>query len=140
MSSELDHQRNIIKDVKDQFEDAFAMKMSNRFLSGIPDLMIKVPNHPVLFVEVKKGEINKKGIVKINTSPMQRYIMQHMIKSGIRCEVWTVIEEKKDAMMIRTTPEIESLLMMMDMNDLPRRSRGVKWPIEQFLNNPLEKK
>jgi hypothetical protein len=138
MTSELNHQSNIIKDVKDQFENAFAIKMSNRFQSGVPDLMIKVPKHPIMLVEVKKGEINKKGIVKINTTPIQRYIMQHMQKSGIRCEVWTIIEDNKDCFMLRTRPEITSVLII-EKTNLPLRTRGVKWPIENFLDNPLEK-
>lgn len=111
------------------------MKMSNHFMSGIPDLIIKVPGHDVIFVEVKKGEVDKDGMVTVKTTPLQRQIMRKMGESGLRVEVWVVIEDDKELAMLRTVPEATKVLCRLDM--LPRRKRGVGWQIEDFLRKPV---
>jgi hypothetical protein len=122
-------------DARAQRTDVFAMKMSNHFMSGIPDLIIKVPDHEVIFVEVKKGEVGKDGMVAINTTPLQRQIMRKMKESGLRVEVWVVIEDDNELAMLRTVPEATKVLCK--LNTLPRRKRGVGWPIEDFLRKPV---
>lgn len=137
MSSELNHQKKIVDDVHDQCPKSFAMKLSHHFMSGIPDLIIKVPGYPVTFVEVKKSTINTKGVVKIGTTDLQRAIMDHMMLSGMHCEVWTVIEDDDGLpMMLRTPPEVTSVVIT-DKNQLVKRKRGSKWPIENFLSTPV---
>ena len=137
MTSELKIQSQIMDDARAQRTDVFAMKMSNHFMSGIPDLIIKVPDHDVIFVEVKKGEIGKDGMVAVKTTPLQRQTMKKMEESGLRVEVWVVVEDGNELAMLRTVPEATRVLCRLDM--LPRRKRGIGWPIEQFLNKPVRK-
>lgn len=137
MTSELNHQKKIVDDVHDQYPAAFAMKLSHHFMSGIPDLIIKVPGFPVIFVEVKKSTINTKGVIKIGTTDLQRSTMKDMMNSGLNCEVWTVIEDDDGLpMMLRTPPEVTSVIVT-DKNTLVKRKRGGKWPIENFLSTPV---
>lgn len=137
MASELKIQSQIMEDAKSCSINAYAMKMSNHFLSGIPDLMIKLPDQDVIFVEVKKGEMSKEGSVAINTTPLQRQTMRLMEKSGLRVEVWVVINDDGDLRMLRTVPE--STRVMCDVKSLPRRKRGEGWAITEFLNNPVRR-
>lgn len=135
MPSELNLQTQIIKDAKGQMTNVFAMKMSNHFLSGIPDLVIKLPTHDILFVEVKKGETDNTGMVVVKTTPLQRQIMRSMEESGMRVEVWVIIETDAGPAMLRTVPEATRVVC--NITKLPIRKRGIGWPIEDFLNNPV---
>jgi hypothetical protein len=135
MASELNLQTQIMKDARNQIEGTFAMKMANHFLSGVPDIVIKAPGHGVVFVEVKKGTINKSGEVSINTTPLQRQTMHNMMAAGLHSEVWVVIEDGQTLMMLRVHPEVTRASC--DPAMLPRRIRGRGWPIEDFLNNPV---
>ena len=135
MTSELKIQNQIMDDARKLRTDAFAMKMSHHFMSGIPDLIIKVPEYDVILVEVKKGEMGIDGMVKVNTTALQRQTMKVMEESGLRVEVWVVVEDDGDMCMLRTVPEATRVLCRLDQ--LPRRKRGIGWQIEDFLKNPV---
>ena len=66
--SELKYQSQIIDDAKAFNKHTFGIKMNNRFLSGIPDLMIKVPKYSVIFIEAKSALLNSKRTININTT------------------------------------------------------------------------
>lgn len=141
MSNELYYQRQILVDAKAVDPDAFAIKMAHKFISGIPDLMIKMPGHDVIYVEVKKGVMTKTGTIKVDTTPIQRATMLKMEKSGIRCEVWVVIDKGYNGSwptMVRVPPDVTSV-QVEDPSKLPARVRGTAWPIKDFLENPVKK-
>jgi hypothetical protein len=135
MTSELKIQNQIMDDARKLRTDVFAMKMSHHFMSGIPDLIIKVPGYDVILVEVKRGEMGIDGMVKVNTTALQRQTMKVMEESGLRVEVWVAIEDEKEMCMLRTVPEATRVVCRLDR--LPHRKRGIGWQIEDFLNNPV---
>ena len=137
MASELKIQSQIMEDARSAKTGTYAMKMSNHFLSGIPDLMIKLPGYEVIFVEVKKGDVDKDGMVAINTTPLQRQTMRLMEKAGLIVEVWVVINDDGELRMLRSVPEATKVSC--ELKTLPRRKRGDGWAIEEFLNNPVRK-
>ena len=133
MPSELNHQTAIVKDTFAGFPSAFAMKTSHRFFSGFPDLLIKIPGVEPCYVEVKKGTVSK-GMVSINTTVLQRKTMEKMKKAGMKVCVWTVIEDGKDYRMLITPPECTKVVLV-DIQQLPKKSPGNPWPIHDMIVN-----
>lgn len=136
--SELRQQKRVIDEFHKAYPGSFAIKMSHRFLSGIPDLLLKAPGHDVLFVEMKVTKYKKRGYVNVDTTLLQRETMMNMEKSGLRCEVWVVVEDPTGAYMLRCPPEATKVECLLD--SLTRRERGQPWPITDFLNNPVRSK
>lgn len=136
MSSELYYQRQILNDVKEIDPKSFAMKMAHKFLSGIPDLMIKMPGHDVVFVEVKKGKPGERGVMKVGTTALQRSTMAKMVASGVRCEVWVVIDKYDGSWpaIVRVPYHVESVRLEKG-TVLPLRKRGERWPIMEFIKD-----
>lgn len=90
MPNELYYQTQLINDAK-KIPNAFAIKLTNRHLAGVPDLMIKIPNIRVAFAETKVAnwkDGSKK--VKVETTPLQRSTMKKMVKAGFKCGVWVI--------------------------------------------------
>jgi len=135
--SELNHQRIIINDFKKVFPGAFAIKMSHRFMSGIPDLLLKAPGHEVMVVEMKVAKYRKTGYVPIETTLLQRQTMIAMEKAGLRCEVWVVVVDPSGTYMLRCPPEATRVECTLEF--LTRKERGQPWPVDQFVNNPVRK-
>lgn len=136
MPAELYHQRTIIEDTKKTNPMAFAIKLSHRFMSGVPDLLIAVPGHGHAFVEVKRVEANiDSESIRIGTTPLQRATLEAMRSAGLRAEVWVAIEDGADTRMLRVPPQVTKL--QLDLRKLPRRKRGEGWPIIEFLQNPV---
>lgn len=135
--TELTHQRKIIDDFKKAFPQAYAIKMSNRFLSGVPDLMLKAPGHDVILVEMKLTEYKKKGYVNVDTTILQRETMRMMERAGLRCEVWVVVVDVTGLYMLRTPPEATKVECTLE--SLVKKERGQPWPIIEFVNNPVRR-
>lgn len=132
MPDELYYQRQIIKDVKKVCPQAFAMKMSHKFASGIPDLLVKTPKHPIVFIEVKKIEmLPAKGRIKVGTTPLQRKVMDDMMEAGIACQVWVVMEKSYDGtpgpFIVCVHPSAEEV-QVFDYT-IYQRPKAKTWPI-----------
>lgn len=68
--------------------DGFAFKMANRFLVGIPDLLIQVLGCPTSLWEVKQGpELYQGTRVKFNLTPHQYSFLNRFWKAGGVCGV-----------------------------------------------------
>ena len=136
--TELAHQRKIIDDFKKAFPGAYGIKMSNRFLSGVPDLFLKAPGHDAMFVEMKVADYKKKGgFVNVGTTLLQRETMRSMERAGIRCEVWVVVVDASGTYMLRTPPEATKVECSLD--SLVKKERGSPWPLIEFVNNPVRR-
>lgn len=135
--SELVQQKRVIDDFKKAFPNAFAFKMSHRFLSGLPDLLLKAEGHDVLMVEMKVAKYRKAGYVTIETTLLQRQTMMAMEKSGLRCEVWVVVTDATGTYMLRCPPEATRVECTLE--SLTRKERGRPWPMADFLNNPVRR-
>jgi hypothetical protein len=133
--NEVEHQRKVIQDFKAAFPKAYAIKMSNRFLAGIPDLMLKAPGHDILFVEMKVTDYKKKGFVNVDTTRIQQETMAKMGMAGIRCEVWVVVTNDDDLYMLRVPPE--ATRVECSLVSLAKKEKRGPWPIVEFINNPV---
>lgn len=134
--SELKYQSQIIDDAKAFNKHTFGIKMNNRFLSGIPDLMIKVPKYSVIFIEAKSALLNSKRTININTTVLQRSVLRLMARAGFRVEVWVVVGLEDRQVMIRC--KWDETVVSFDDCEVIERTRGKGWPIEYLLNNPID--
>ena len=128
MISELHFQNQILEDVVNYNPKAWAIKLAHRFLAGIPDLLIKVPDHDVLFIETKIAKPTKNGI-KVETTPLQRATMQMMNRAGLKVAVWILVDEVG---LVRCTYDVTE---MKRWNNVVTRVRGKGWPIEELITN-----
>lgn len=87
---EINVQTKVVKAVVEH--GGFAKKMSHRFLVGVPDLMVKLPDLPVALVEVKFDEHPKKSLTYTTeiTHP-QRAFLRESRAAGIPSLVLTVL-------------------------------------------------
>lgn len=80
MSKELKLQTDIIKSVERM--GGYGLKMSNRFMIGIPDLLIMLPPYAPCIIEVKDfGEVVDKFNLKVPVTPKQNHTLNLM--SGV---------------------------------------------------------
>lgn len=100
--NELKFQKKIIDEVKRFNRLSYAIKLNNRFLAGVPDLLIKVPGYDPLFVEVKVGKMSRDHVVKIGTTAIQRSTMKKMEQSGLKTAVWTLVENGASPFILQT--------------------------------------
>ena len=133
--SELIFQKQIIDDAKDFNKYTFGLKMNNRFISGIPDIMVKVPGYDVLFIEAKMIRVNTKGIINVNTTTLQRNVMRLMSRAGFRVEVWIAVGINDKQYFVRTA--YNSVSVIAKDCELIERPRGSKWPIKYLLDSPI---
>jgi hypothetical protein len=135
MPSELVHQRTIIKDAIADNPNTFAIKNTHRFMSGLPDLLIK---HPELdfpaYIEVKKGVLNNTDRnLKVTTTTLQRQTMIKMRKSGLKVAVWVVLEYGSRLFRLAAVPPECTMVHIENLDVLPTRSPGHPWPIKSIL-------
>lgn len=82
---EVDYQKKIIDAVNSQ--GGYGLKMSNRFLAGVPDLLIHLRPYPTAVVEVKMltSPVNLDTPMQLGHSitPLQRSTLLRMRKAGL---------------------------------------------------------
>ena len=128
MISELQFQNQILDDVLKYNPKSWAIKLSHRFIAGIPDLLIKVPDHDVLFIETKIAKPTKNGI-KVETTPLQRATMHMMNRAGLKVAVWILVDEVG---LVRCTYNVTEISKY---DNSVTRVRGKGWPIEELITN-----
>jgi hypothetical protein len=133
--SELIFQKQIIDDAKEFDKRTFGLKMNHRFVSGIPDIILKVPNYEVLFIEAKMIRLTSKGVINVNTTDIQRATMRLMARAGFRVEVWVAVSVVDKQYLVRTA--YNSTTLHIDECELIERPRGKKWPIQYLLEHPV---
>lgn len=80
--NELGKQREFINAVR--AAGGYGEKLSHRFNSGIPDLIVKFPNTPVIMVECKHEVYTNMPVsVPVALTPLQRKTLRDMRASGI---------------------------------------------------------
>ncbi len=86
MIKETELQHDVIRAVKEV--DGAAHKLSNRFLIGVSDLLVKIPSHDAMLIEVKKDAYPKKSdAVTLDVTPKQLAFLNDYASAGMRCGV-----------------------------------------------------
>lgn len=92
---EIDYQRLVIDVVKDH--GGFAFKSSNRFLVGVADLYVKVPEYPGVFLEAKLDKMPiLKSTVSLDTTIKQRHFLRDAYEAGTPAGVISFIRGPKE--------------------------------------------
>lgn len=52
--------------------NGYGLKLANRHVSGVPDVIIKLPTQPVVFIECKKANLGLSQIQRVTIRKMQR--------------------------------------------------------------------
>lgn len=129
MINELHFQSQVIDDIIGYNPKAWAIKLAHRFLAGIPDLLIKVPDYDALFIETKVTRPTKNGI-KVETTPLQRATMHMMNRAGLKVAVWVLVD---GIGIVRCTYDVTDIKKW---DNALTRVRGKGWPVEELLTNP----
>ena len=132
-TTELKFQQQLIDDIKKSHRESYVIKVNHRFLAGIPDLLIKHPHYPVMFVETKLGVVGKSGKVKINTTGIQRSTMDRIGRSGITVAVWTLVQGDNEFILQSSWSSTE--VEVHDRIVVSRINR--KWPVDRLLKWPV---
>jgi len=127
--NELHFQNQVIDDIIGYNSKSWAIKLAHRFLAGIPDLLIKVPDYDPLFIETKVTRPTKNGI-KVETTPLQRATMHMMSRAGLKVAVWVLVDEVG---IVRCTYDVTTIKRW---DNALTRVRGKGWPVEELLTNP----
>ncbi len=78
---ELALQSEICKSVRAQ--GGYALKLSHRFIVGVPDLLICMPGYPAMLIEVKDlGVVTDKFDLKVPVTPKQREELKKFNEAG----------------------------------------------------------
>lgn len=95
MPSELYFQSQIVSTVNKQM-GGYAHKLTNAYISGIPDLLIQLPQTPTVLVEIKQ-QLLLPGtkLVNVELTPLQKIKLGGFIKAG-GSGGWAMIAHKKD--------------------------------------------
>ena len=129
MINELHFQSQVIDDIIGYNPKSWAIKLAHRFLAGIPDLLIKVPDYDALFIETKVTRPTKNGI-KVETTPLQRATMHMMNRAGLKVAVWVLVD---GVGIVRCTYDVTTIKRW---DNALTRVRGKGWPVEELLTNP----
>lgn len=101
--NELALQKDVVDLVKNR--DGFGLKMSNRFLVGVADLLIKLPNWPAMVIEVK---LNKKplrpGTVLLNLQVAQYNFLERTNTANMPCGVLSFMGASKRDLWVQFQP------------------------------------
>lgn len=98
MPNELRLQSLVVRAVNSH--GGFAFKLSNRFLVGVPDLLIHLPNTGTGIWEVKSCEMGKlREQFTLKVTPLQDKFLRVMSKAGGTCGVISFIEIGRDVFM-----------------------------------------
>ena len=111
---ELDIQRQIVKSCKKQ--GGYGLKMDNRFVAGIPDLLLSLPICGPALIEIKvKGNY---------PTPLQKKTLADMREAGIAAGLATIKQESPGRFVI-----------VMSNGHVLLKPRGEEWPVKEMIQN-----
>jgi hypothetical protein len=134
MKTELQFQDDIIKAVRKEFPEAYAIKNSHRFLAGIPDLLIHTEDYGAYAIEIKLASMTRKGTIKVDTKGIQRATMKAMQRSGMKVAVWTLVQNRELPFIVQSEyDDVE--VEVNDYNTVIKLDRA--WPIMEMMVWPV---
>lgn len=135
---EIDIQRELVNEARGL--GGYAIKMSNRFLVGIPDLLIKLPGMQACLIEVKIERMPTRdtGHIGVNPTPQQLRNLKMADKanfasgvlvccSGIKAGMWNYVP------VITRNVDLEHCNRAIFIRDCLTRVPGGKWHVEEII-------
>lgn len=125
MSRELFYQSLILKVVKGMGGQGF--KLANKFKSGVPDLLIKLPGQLALMAEIKYDTLPKGSLARsearIRLTPLQEKFLRDYAKVDMDVAAIQVAEDGNDFFFAITPP---GYFLVDDGEDFPEY-HYIKW-------------
>lgn len=88
-------QRRVIEAVQSQ--GGAAHKLSNRFMAGVPDLLVKLPRYPAALLEVKIDKHPVKSTtVTLGVTKLQETFLEKYEKAGMATGVMAFLQHRRD--------------------------------------------
>ena len=138
MAGELLLQRNLIKATETL--GGYGLKLSNRFLIGIPDLLLHVPGYSTSLIECKFTTIPKlaKTPVKVALTPLQRDTIRQMQKAGMKAGWCLFVADREGPnpnfhYVLASTVLVDSVTQDNLVSDALVRKRGTPWPVKEIV-------
>jgi len=138
MTTELSIQSSLVKEAFAL--GGYALKMSNRFLVGVPDLLVHLPASPTVIVEIKLAVAPTRLTtpISVDLTVQQRYTLQKMQKAGVKSG-WCLFVANKSG----RNPDYHSVFVSTDLTRTHvliselnfTRKRGDQWPIQRICQN-----
>ena len=125
-----------IKDVRAQ--GGVAVKLRHRFMAGLPDLFVKMPDrHLGVFIECKYEPWPKrKTTIALKLTPLQRDFLRRMqgVSQSAGWVLFTTIGDMSSALVgdVLSTSEIDLELFVKDRFTRPY---GGQWPVCAMIEN-----
>ena len=137
MSTELEVQKHLIDEVRNNLH-GFAFKAANRFLVGVVDLFVQLPDHLGMWIEVKF----KRGArqqATLNLSQHQSRFLNNINRAG-GCGGWVMaIDHGHGLHSLCSGYEYETpsgaLHLTPNNADWYSRGRGNGWPVKELVAN-----
>lgn len=87
--NELQSQKLIVDAIRQG--GGFAIKLSHRFLVGVPDLMLQLPKWGTSLWEVKIQDAKSSGIAAVKMTPLQYQFLRDYAEAGGRCGLVSIL-------------------------------------------------
>jgi hypothetical protein len=138
--NELQFQRELIKAA--EFNKGFGIKLSNKFLVGVPDLLIQVPGFRTTMIECKikkfKSKLDLSKSFRVDLTKIQANTLYSFRKSGGVSGVAFLIEIKDAGKhplqyIYASDLALEQFYLVWGVSDFILRPRGSEWPIKEIL-------
>lgn len=99
---EVDAQLELIKAVRSA--GGVGTKLSNRFLIGVSDLLLKLPGDPPVLIEAKMADLVTSRTVKVQPTAIQLHFLREWDNVGMMTGVVSFITRKREfgVMFLRT--------------------------------------
>lgn len=92
--NELSAQAMIVKAIQD--EGSFALKLSHRFLVGVPDLLVHMRNAGTALMEVKLHKGGARDVeYELGVTALQNRFLKEAVRSGMKAGVISLYERNK---------------------------------------------
>lgn len=134
---ELPFQTALIKAAK--AEGGYAIKMSNRFLVGIPDLLVKLPDYPTCLIECKRNA-NKGSEKDVQFTPgvtaLQSHNLSNFQKAGGVSGIAVLIDGSWPQLIFADAYDrlYEKATIKCVKSGLILRNKGKPWPIKEIID------
>lgn len=132
--NELKFQKNLV-DAANNF-GGHGFKANNRFLVGVADLSIKLPDYPHIFLECKKHN-TLTGTQNTGLTPHQREFLKNYRKAGgvAGWVTFAPVKGQRDYYDIFASTDVSAVRVDFDASmDFYCKHRGGLWPIEWIVN------
>ncbi len=134
--TENDFQGHLVREAK--AAQGCAFKLSHRMLAGIPDLFIKLPNLPGVFIECKMLQsMPKRGMIPVKMTKLQRLTLEKMQQAGQPAGWAVCIDQGREKWIVTGTDVTATSVALPESTSLMMKKHGKPWPISQVVRSIL---